>query len=386
MENEEQIPNINQINNLQNIVSKLQDQLSKINEQSKIITNSNSILYSIQSDISKVLTYFTSLIKPFLSSSFSNLKIENFNFTISMLKPVVSTQHLQNIWSMTNLKHKSFATGSYKGELSIFSINVNKKTWNQDIYLQKAHEDGISTLSQVKGDKLLSGSKDTKIKLWGISSKELTQLAEFIGHTNYVKKVITLTQHRFASCSYDKTIHIWQGKMPYNKLSVLNDDIEISSVIQLTNDSNVLVSPGPKKTLSVWNMKNMKKEHVVKNVWTGFQNGLIELQNGLIAVSSEECISIVDINKYAVIKHLNNEEVVIRDKKISSICLCDENTFAFVHSGWFCVIDCETLEVVFKVEINGEFKGSGIVVKNEGLIIITVNNKGGFTVYKRKPF
>ena len=386
MEKEEKVPSINPIDNLRKILSQLQVQLSKINEQSKIITNSNSLLYSIQSDISKILTYFTSLVNPFLSSSFTNLKVQNFNFTISMLKPIISTQHLQNIWSMTNLKHKGLATGSYKGELSIFSININKKTWNQDVYFPKAHDDGISSLSQVKGDKLLSGSKDTKVKLWGITSKEITQLAEFIGHTNYVKKVITLTQSRFASCSYDKTIHIWQGKTPYNKLSVLIDDIEISSVIQLNNDSNVLVSPGPKKTLSVWNMKNLKKENVIKNVWTGFQNGLIELQNGLLAVSSEECISIVDINKYAVIKHINNEEVVIRDKKVSSICLCDENTFAFVHSGWLCVIDCETLEVVFKVEINGEFKGSGIVVKNEGLIIITVNNKGGFTVYKRKPF
>ncbi|CAK5279919.1 unnamed protein product [Mycena citricolor] len=96
--------------------------------------------------------------------------------------------------------------------------NLTQEVGSQDCFIPKVcvhtwtgHTQGVSVLRLFPetGHLLLSGSMDTKIKLWDIYTHG-NCLRTFHGHTKYVKDVSFSNDGRqFLSCGYDRQMKLW---------------------------------------------------------------------------------------------------------------------------------------------------------------------------------
>ena len=66
----------------------------------------------------------------------------------------------------------------------------------------------MSHLELLNNGLLVSGSKDTTIKVWNTTDASL--VATLIGHTSLIRVLKVLSNGNLASCSYDETsIYVW---------------------------------------------------------------------------------------------------------------------------------------------------------------------------------
>lgn len=74
----------------------------------------------------------------------------------------------------------------------------------------EGHDRGLACID-FKGDLIVSGSNDEKIKLWSASTGECLQTLE--GHTNLVRALsFDPVLERLVSASYDQTVIVWELK------------------------------------------------------------------------------------------------------------------------------------------------------------------------------
>ena len=85
----------------------------------------------------------------------------------------------------------------------------------------------------MKGNRLLSGGRDCLIKVWTLSNDTLTLDKTINEHRGTVNKVISLSQERFGSCSYDYTTKIFKDDNTYSLLGTLDHYNQVQSIIQL---------------------------------------------------------------------------------------------------------------------------------------------------------
>ena len=87
------------------------------------------------------------------------------------------------------------------------------------------------------------------------------------GHNGSVFKVIPLSQERFASCSDDKTVKIWEDEDTYECISTLRHDARVRTILQLRG-KEVLVSAysggydsSSPHGVSFWNINDYTHQH-----------------------------------------------------------------------------------------------------------------------------
>ena len=74
----------------------------------------------------------------------------------------------------------------------------------------KEHKNRVFSIYTLKTGQLLTASQDKTIKIISITSDSTYQLDQLlVGHTDWVYRGIELSNGHIASCSYDKTIRIW---------------------------------------------------------------------------------------------------------------------------------------------------------------------------------
>ena len=76
----------------------------------------------------------------------------------------------------------------------------------------EGHEHSVRCLAVLDGGQLASGSADTKIKIWDLSTEACVTTLQ--GHRNGVLYVEVLEDGRLASGSKDNTITIWDSALP----------------------------------------------------------------------------------------------------------------------------------------------------------------------------
>ncbi|NEP62993.1 MAG: WD40 repeat domain-containing protein, partial [Symploca sp. SIO2G7] len=113
------------------------------------------------------------------------------------------------------------------------------------------HTDSVGALAVTPdGQRVVSGSWDTKIKIWNIDTGE--ELRTLRGHTNIVHSVaVTPNGNKVVSASSDKTIKIWDIDTG-EELKTFNTD-GINS-IAITPDGEKIVSGSSDKTIKIWDI------------------------------------------------------------------------------------------------------------------------------------
>lgn len=273
----------------------------------------------------------------------------NKDFPVNRLSIPITDE----IDSMIAFDSKNIILGA-KDELKIVDLNTSEiSTISKDI------KERINCIIKLPDGKIVTGGQDANLKVWDINKKEC--LYSLSGHTSIIWDLKLASNDKLISASDDNTSKIWNLNSKTSEF-LYKGRRHISSIAVLKNNK-VLLAAGKNVLLfnldnkeqesclisSVWSLKGLKNGDVAAglgngllyilaitdeiNIKTEFTrahkttiNTIIELENGKLVTSSDECNLILwDINEpesFFIIK--GHSDIV------TSICLIEGNKFASV--------------------------------------------------------
>lgn len=294
------------------------------------------------------------------------------------------------ISSLFVLQDKRLAMGSLDQSITICSIDVENRSYTIDIKKEKAHDNEINSICQFndRDDILVSSSDDNTIKLWQLFQYEMKFLRVFDKHSDYVFKVIPLTNTRCASCSSDRTVKIWRASVDDapTELASLSMRNEVRTILQLRSGNEELVASCRDETIWFWNVNNDTYTHV--HTITGYYAlepyHMIELPEMKLAVSSdteEHPLVIIDTQRYEIVKVIEMRNYNIH--KISSLCMLNNTSFIYARDTTLIRFDAYSYEVIHNINTLDEVDGDwDIVAVEDGAYFVIGNESKGVTVFK----
>ena len=264
--------------------------------------------------------------------------------------------HSSQILALIELKDKRIVTGSKDGSICISKINYDKKDWNIQTQVNNAHNDKIHSFCELIKKRFVSCGEDKLIKIWDYSTPStLTNIHNIQGHTGGIVKVITLSEDRIASCSYnDDTVRIWESEFPFNLKQTFQQQRYALSIIQLKKRYEIICiscTYGSGCLCFYDLVAPYQKRGTIEEVNTNLPGGLLELSNGDVAVSKGAypvpCIYIVDPVRYVKVTEFVDEECIV---DCGPLCSWGNNSFIYVVNNFLCVISLvdEEYKIVFK--------------------------------------
>jgi WD40 repeat protein len=132
-------------------------------------------------------------------------------------------------------------------------------------YDWKAHDNSVFTLQYGPENKLMSGSRDARLKVWD-AGKNYQQAAEVVAHMYAINHLaFSRDSKHFVTCSMDKSIKVWDAQA-LKLLKVIDRSrhaghgTSVNRVLW-TNYNDQLLSASDDRTISVWNI-NFEKQPV----------------------------------------------------------------------------------------------------------------------------
>ena len=150
-----------------------------------------------------------------------------FDLRYHLLNIKTITDNTKEVTSLLVLLDKRIASSSMDGTIHIYNPS---KDFNCDIVITTDVK-SITSLCQLPNGHIVA-SCYTSIFIFSISQSSHELISSYKGHTNTINKVLSLSNNRFASCSDDLTIKIWDTvkysspplavmKINYNNKSML---------------------------------------------------------------------------------------------------------------------------------------------------------------------
>ena len=151
------------------------------------------------------------------------------------------------IASLIELENGYLATGSYDCKICIWDINKPSGTE----YEKELQEIGIVIcLLEFKPNYLLAGTNFNYISLWNLNSESEDAEAVFYGHDLWVNCLVKCNEEKFASCSNDKSIIIWNFENKKQIRRIKAHDDCVLALIKLKNGN--LCSGGADLLTKIW--------------------------------------------------------------------------------------------------------------------------------------
>jgi WD40 repeat protein len=296
---------------------------------------------------------------------------------------IIATQNLFQypIDCLLELTSKQIVVACSTGHISLYSINYATKTLNLDYKKPRCHSDTILSLCELDNNRLISSSNDKLIIIWKIFPKEIQLLSVIAAHSNYVYKIsIMHDSNSFLSCSWDKTIKIWNS-IDYKLITALNEYHWVYSCIHLKYNKHLIICSCAGKGLSYvssWNINSKQRVSVFKDIHTNHSGGLLEVNKECLAVSKYGVIVLIDPINSIITGEIKDECITVA----SSLTLF-KGRITYGSGGYLCLISLENKEIVFKRNVQKEFRGYyGVLNINNGKYLIADNNYKGFSIFE----
>lgn len=220
------------------------------------------------------------------------------NYIIKEPKPFDS--ELSNILSACILRNGRILSYSGAGDIIVFNLE------NLRIEVKKKVHP-ISSICVLEDGRLVSSSEET-IKIWKLDKGNFEELARLTEHSGPINKVITLTSHRFASCSNDKTIKIWEADT-YKMLQSLSVSGTPTSIIEEENQNRIIsASSDQNGILSFFNNKPYKLEKKFEKIVCAHSNGLEVLKGDRIAIGNTVGFTLINTKTLEIFRKFEDRE------------------------------------------------------------------------------
>lgn len=303
---------------------------------------------------------------------------EKFNFDILNNSKSAITSFLE-------LPNKNLVIGRKDGNIQIILVNYESKTVTT-FFTRKIHKDEIISLCYLKSKILITCSWDYSIIIFQIQNKFLVKLNMLKIKEGYPRKVIPLSNYRFAYCADNSPIQIMEISDVTNVgctikcIASLREREGATNAILLQSKTILAACYYKMYSIQFWDLQHYNKINTVKNAYTFSPNGMIELSNSFIAVSQYNSpfhITIIDPFKFEIVKQITNKYI----SGCSPLCLVNNDTFVYVYHKRIVLISCDNFEVVGITSANVQGKG-GIILVNNNKYLAIHNNVSGIGLFE----
>ena len=285
--------------------------------------------------------------------------------------------HNTEITSLIALSDERIVTGSEDGSLIISSINFDNQSFVKEIQLQSAHSNRISALSELNKSLLISGcssilnTSSSEIKIWQIQQSALALQKQIKINQNCITKIIPLMNTNFLICA-DEQVIIFNAT-DFSILANFEEKNKINSAIKLSN-KDILVTCTD--SLGFWNLTSHYKVYNMRNIQTTSSNGIIELSNENIAISSckkDFPILIVDPLRYAVIKQIVVNHSIKND---AALMVLNNDIFVYINNGCYLEFNTSEYELIFQSMSFKRIRGNFCFVRDNNYLVVQRDSKG----------
>ena len=155
-----------------------------------------------------------------INNQINNNNLYN-NFNMELKNPIHKLNyHTDWVWCLTIMNDGRLVSGSRDKSIIIY----NKETYKPDLII-KEHSKAVRYIIQLSSGILASCSYDKSIKLFNIKENKYEVLQTLNDHTDWVNKIIELKNKTLVSCSCDNSIIFYiKDNIKYKK------DYQISTI------------------------------------------------------------------------------------------------------------------------------------------------------------
>ena len=285
--------------------------------------------------------------------------------------------YMENVGKITNilcLKNGNILSISDKGEIRIFA----DQTYTILSFFNDKDQHNYKCICQINTGEIFIGDSQGNIFIFGINNNNsIERINEMIEeHYSCVSKIIQLSNTKILSCSYDKTIHLYDNLKPFTTLNYLTmgHKNQIKSILEL-NNNKFFVSIGEDGYLTFWNIE--KKYEIDKRIDLGLNKmnseGLIQIDNERLAIINHSVISIFNITasilEFNLSEHLN---------QISCLLFFGNNYFYSLSEDKFIEWDVKKLTMKRFIDNNNivnnmTFSREGEIIGVKGINIVKIS-------------
>ena len=225
----------------------------------------------------------------------------NVVFAINLKNPIhILKNHSSNVWCLTFLNDGRLASCSNDNTIIIY----NKKTFDPDLII-KEHLKPIYYINQLSSGLLASCSCDSTIKLFKINENKYETIQTLSYHAKTVFKLIELKNKNLISCSDDGSIIFYtKDKSEFKKDFSISHKCRCSSIIE-TKDNEICYSLYcSDRNIFFYNLLERKNKASLSNIskCNNQREWFIMISKDLLLIPGEKKISIIDINRYKLIR------------------------------------------------------------------------------------
>ena len=230
---------------------------------------------------------------------------KNKDYDIKLKNPIYElNSHTNNVLCLTLLNDGRLASCGRDYKIIIY----NQKTYIPELIIEE-HSAAVICIYKLSSGILASCSEDNTIKLFEINSEKYNVLQTLSCHSSTVYKIIELKNKELVSCSLDcSMIFYYEDKSLYKIKCKIKTDGSCSSVIQ-TKRNEICSSEGENDKICFYDLRHKKLkasiEDISKRNYT--DEWLIMITEIFLAIPGDDIISIVDINKYILVRTIDTD-------------------------------------------------------------------------------
>ena len=195
----------------------------------------------------------------------------------------------ESVYSLCFLRDGRLVAGEYL-RISIF----DKCTCIPVITIESCHS--ISSVCTLRNGNLAS-SWGYEIIIHEIGEKEYKVIKTLRGHTDWVNKVLELEDGRICSCSWDRTIRVWDKNLqPVQILTGFAD-----KPYCMLEMNNYLISAGEDEVMRIWNKYTYQLIKLIDKIYCCWNDNLSKLKDNTIIFGGDYMLSVIDISTFQCI-------------------------------------------------------------------------------------
>ena len=271
------------------------------------------------------------------------LTIQSFDCNINTKNDISSclldkqNAHNGYIFDLLNINNKYLVSAGEDRKIKLWSLNQKNFFVNIELDDLKHDSSVFSLCKDNLGKKFFSGSYG-EIKIWSAENFNLINILyghkDYVTHMEIIKKKINqyinnVSKDFLCSCSYDKTIKIWDFDS-LNCVCTLEEHTDkINYFFQ--DEKGFIISCSSDESIKLWNVDDEKCFHSLDKAHDGPIYCVTKTEEGKIVSSSFSTIKIFDLdrNKVDTIFTENNKGIykllMLKGNKLAS------SSFKYIH-------------------------------------------------------
>ena len=244
--------------------------------------------------------------------------------------------HSFRVKSLLLLRDHTIASCSYDKTIMIYNPNSNYKVE------QVIQSNYINSMCQLEDGTIASCSK--------LGAVYIGEFAIENAHEQEVTKIISLPNNRIASCSFDKTIKIWNCTKPYSDtpIVVLEKQTEYVYSMIYIKERDLIAAGTGKSKIQFWSMLTYQCVSIIKGVECWNRNAIYQLDKDRLITGGYYKVFIINIDKCITEKICDIDEIgyVNCFMRMGNIVICGGD------KGNFCFFDIESGKYKIKRKVH----------------------------------